>query len=55
MMAVQRIPAGVAATILALVPVLIIPPALIWHGERIGMRAVTGTLLAVGGVALLCR
>ena len=55
LMAVQRIPAGVAATILALVPVLIIPPALIWHGERIGMRAVTGTLLAVGGVALLCR
>lgn len=53
LMAVQHAKAGVAATIMALTPVLILAPsALIFH-ERITARAAAGALLAVGGVALL--
>ena len=51
--AVQHAPAGVAATIIEIQPVLIlVPAALIFH-ERITLRAVGGAILAVGGAALL--
>jgi len=53
MAAVRWTDAGTAATIMALVPVILIPPsALVFH-ERVTVRAVLGALLAVGGVALL--
>lgn len=54
LVAVQHIPTGIAATIIGLVPVFIIPPAVLLHGERVGWRALTGTVVAVAGVALLC-
>ncbi len=44
---------GVAATLMALVPVLIIPPAILIQKESISLRAVLGATLAVGGAALL--
>ncbi|MBI5489109.1 MAG: DMT family transporter [Deltaproteobacteria bacterium] len=51
--AVQHAPAGVAATIIEIQPVLIlIPAALVLH-ERITIRAAAGAVLAVGGAALL--
>jgi drug/metabolite transporter (DMT)-like permease len=44
---------GVAATIISLTPVLVIPPAILCFRERVSLRALAGALLAVGGVALL--
>ena len=53
LIAVDYTDVGVAATIMAIVPVLILPPAYFIYKEKIGWRAVSGALMAVGGVALL--
>jgi len=53
LLAVQNTSTGVAATIMAIVPVLIIPPAIIIFKEKINIREVIGSILAVAGVALL--
>jgi drug/metabolite transporter (DMT)-like permease len=53
LVAVQRAPTGVAATIMAIQPVLILVPAALLSKERITFRAIIGALLAVGGAALL--
>lgn len=53
LLAVQLTKTGVAATIMAIVPVLIIPPAIILQKEKIGIREIFGAIVAVGGVALL--
>jgi drug/metabolite transporter (DMT)-like permease len=53
LMAVQHAPAGVAATIISIVPVLIIAPAVLFLHEKVSARAVGGAVLAVAGVALL--
>lgn len=55
LLAVQHTATGIAATIMALVPVLIIAPAVILFRERLTVREVVGALLAVGGVAILFR
>ncbi len=51
--AVQHTQVGVAATIIALVPVFIIAPAVLIKKERIGLRDVLGAVVAVAGSALL--
>jgi len=51
--AVRHIVAGVAASIMALQPVLIIPLVVILHRERVGVGGIAGALVAVAGVALL--
>ncbi|HEY2292165.1 MAG TPA: DMT family transporter [Thermoanaerobaculia bacterium] len=51
--AVRHTVAGVAASIMALQPVLIIPLVVILHRERVGVGGVAGALVAVAGVALL--
>ena len=53
LVAVKYTLAGIAATIMAVVPVLIIPFIVIIYRERVSARAVFGALLAVAGVALL--
>jgi drug/metabolite transporter (DMT)-like permease len=53
LLAVQRTQAGVAATIMSIVPILIIPPAALLFRERVTWAAFAGALFAVGGVALL--
>lgn len=53
LLAVKYTQAGVAATIMAIVPVLIIPPAVLLHRERVTPRAVAGAVLAVVGVGIL--
>ncbi len=53
LLAVQRTMAGVAATIMATVPVLIIPPAVLLMHEKVTLREVIGAVMAVAGVALL--
>ena len=51
--AAQHTSAGIAATIMALVPVLIIVPSIIVFKERVSVREVVGAFIAVAGVALL--
>ena len=44
---------GIAATLFATMPILMIPISFLVMGERISLRAVIGTVIAVVGVALL--
>jgi len=53
LMAVQHTRVGVAATIMSIVPVLIIPFVILIHRERVSFRAFLGALIAFAGVALL--
>lgn len=53
LIAVQYTTTGVAATIMALVPVLIIAPAVIVFKEKVTLREVIGAIVAVSGVAVL--
>jgi drug/metabolite transporter (DMT)-like permease len=51
--AVRHTVAGVAASIMALQPVLVIPLVVVLHRERVGIGGIAGALVAVAGVALL--
>jgi drug/metabolite transporter (DMT)-like permease len=51
--AVRHTVAGVAASIMALQPVIIIPLVVILYRERVGIGGFLGALVAVAGVALL--
>ncbi len=53
LVAVRNAQTGVAATIMAVSPIILIPASAIIHKERITWRAVSGAVLAVGGVAML--
>lgn len=52
MIAVQHTNAGIAQTIMSLVPIIIIPPTIMITGKWPRMREVIGALLAVAGVTL---
>jgi drug/metabolite transporter (DMT)-like permease len=52
LLSVQLTSTGIAATIMALVPILIIPPSVILFKEKVNFKEVIGAMLAVGGVAL---
>jgi drug/metabolite transporter (DMT)-like permease len=53
LIAIRETLAGVAASIMALTPVLIIPMVIVLRGERVGIGGLAGALVAVTGVALL--
>ena len=53
LLAVQLTETGIAATIMSIVPILIIPPAVFLFKEKITLRAVFGAVLAVAGVSIL--
>jgi drug/metabolite transporter (DMT)-like permease len=53
LVAIQRTVAGVAASIMALTPVLVIPLVVLLRRERVGLGGVAGAAVAVSGVALL--
>lgn len=53
LVAVQRIEAGVAASIMATTPVLILPVVALTGRERVGPGGVLGAIVAVAGVVLL--
>jgi drug/metabolite transporter (DMT)-like permease len=53
LIAIRETAAGVAASIMALTPVLIIPLVIVLKGEKVGLGGVAGALVAVTGVALL--
>ncbi|TSA39280.1 MAG: DMT family transporter [Porphyromonadaceae bacterium] len=52
LMAIKYTTTGIASTIMALVPVLLIPPAIILLKEKVTWREILGSLIAVCGVAL---
>ncbi|MBN1270999.1 MAG: DMT family transporter [Candidatus Aminicenantes bacterium] len=53
LLAVQHTQVGVAATIMAIVPITIIVPSVLIFKEKVTLREVAGAVLAVSGVALL--
>lgn len=53
LIAVQLAPVGLAATLMALPPILLIPIGRILYGERVSRRGVAGSVVAVSGVALI--
>jgi drug/metabolite transporter (DMT)-like permease len=53
LVALRHCPAGVVATILATMPVLILPASVLLHREKVSPRAVLGALLSVVGIAML--
>jgi drug/metabolite transporter (DMT)-like permease len=53
MIAIARIPAGVASTIMQTSPIIVIPFVMLVHKEQISRRAIIGAIVACGGVALL--
>jgi len=52
LLAIQNTQAGIAATIMAIVPVLIIPPAIILFKEKVNWKEIIGATVAVFGVAI---
>lgn len=52
LLAIKYADTGIAATIMALVPVLIIPPSMLLYNEKVTLKEAAGALLAVGGTAM---
>lgn len=52
LLAVQHTDTGIAATLMALTPVMIIPPAILLNKERIRMIEIAGAIVSIAGVAL---
>lgn len=53
LLAVQHAEIGVASTLMALPPVIILPISYFVFKEKIGWQAIAGTILAIAGVAIL--
>jgi len=53
LVAVKNTEAGIAAAIMATVPVLVIPLVIIFYKEKVSPRAILGAVITVGGVVLL--
>jgi drug/metabolite transporter (DMT)-like permease len=52
LIAIKNADTGIAATIMAIVPVLIIPPSMILYKEKVTYKEITGAILAVSGVGV---
>jgi drug/metabolite transporter (DMT)-like permease len=52
LMAIKFTTTGIASTIMALTPVLLIPPAIFLLKEKVSWRDVIGALIAVAGVCI---
>jgi len=53
LVAVKLTPVGIASTLMALPPVLVLPLSYWVFKEKISLQAIAGTAVAIGGVALL--
>jgi len=53
LIAVQLAPVGLAATLMALPPIILIPIGRLLYGETVSRRSIAGTVVAIGGVALI--
>ncbi len=52
LLAIQNTKAGIASTIMAIVPLLIIPPAIILFKEKVNFKEIVGAFIAVVGVGI---
>jgi len=52
LLAIQNTQAGIAATIMSIVPVLIIPPAIFLFHEKVNWKEIIGAVITVAGVAI---
>jgi drug/metabolite transporter (DMT)-like permease len=52
LLAIQNTSTGVASTIMALVPIFIIPPSIWLFKHQVTVREIIGTIISLGGVAL---
>lgn len=52
LLAIQNTQAGIAASIMSIVPVLIIPPAILLFREKVNWKEIIGAVITVGGVAI---
>lgn len=53
LLSVQNTETGVASTIMSIVPVMIIPAAIIIYKEKVSLKEILGATIAVAGVAIL--
>jgi drug/metabolite transporter (DMT)-like permease len=53
LVAARHTKTGIAATLMATVPVLILPLVIIFHKEKVSLRAAFGAVLVVAGVAVI--
>lgn len=53
LLAVQHANMGVAATLMSIVPILIIPPSILLSKEKVTSKEIIGAIVAVTGVAML--
>jgi drug/metabolite transporter (DMT)-like permease len=53
LIAVEYTNVGIAATIMAIVPILMVPMVRVVYKERLSWRAVVGACVAVAGVGML--
>ncbi len=53
LLSVQRTHAGIAASIMSITPILLIPITVVFFRERVGIGSILGTFVAVGGVVVL--
>ncbi len=53
LLAIQHTEIGIASTLIALTPVIILPFSYFVFKEKVGWHAIIGTLLAIAGVAIL--
>jgi drug/metabolite transporter (DMT)-like permease len=52
LLAIKYTTIGIASTIMAIIPVLIIPPAILLYKEKVTLKEVIGALIALSGVVL---
>jgi len=53
LLAVQYVTTGVAATIMSIVPILIIGPSIMFFKEKVTIREIIGSFIAFAGIAVL--
>jgi len=52
LIAIQHTQAGIASTIMAIVPILIIPPAILIYKQKVTVIEIFGAIISIGGVTL---
>jgi drug/metabolite transporter (DMT)-like permease len=53
MISVQNIPVGIASTLMALTPIILLPFSRFAFHEKVSLRAVAGTFVSIAGVVIL--
>jgi drug/metabolite transporter (DMT)-like permease len=53
LVALKLLPAGIAATLISTMPVMVLPLVMIFYKEKVSWRAAVGAIIAVAGVAIL--